>query len=116
MIAQIEPALVLEKEDNVHIVNDETKATEPFSSAEHQAKLIFSAVKDCWVEVTDAKQKVLYYNLVKADDTVTVVGEAPVKVLLGNASNIKVTVNGNQFDTSSYMHGDVARFTVGVES
>jgi hypothetical protein len=66
--------------------------------------------------VTDAQQQILYYDLVKADNTVRVVGNAPIKVLLGNATNVNVTVNGNQFDTSSFIHGDVARFTVGVES
>jgi cytoskeleton protein RodZ len=106
------PALTEQEEADSNEINVAESATMP----EHQAELIFSAVKDCWVEVTDAQQQILYYDLVKADNTVRVVGNAPIKVLLGNATNVNVTVNGNQFDTSSFIHGDVARFTVGVES
>lgn len=97
----------------VSMSDDEATAEQPLSA---KTELVLAAKSDCWVEVTDAKQQILYYDLIKADDTVTIIGEAPVKVLLGSASGIQVTVNGNQFDTSSFVHGDVARFTVGVES
>ncbi len=108
-----EPAI---EQEQLESLETNLADSEQLDSNEDQAELVLSAGKDCWVEVTDAEQQILYYDLIKADSSVTIVGKAPVNILLGNASDIKVTINGNQFDTSSFIDGDVARFTVGVES
>ena len=74
-------------------------------------KLVFE--EDSWVEVNDAQGKRLYVNMARAGQTKTVKGEAPFKVLLGNAPAVTVEFNGERYDQSKHNRKGVARFTLG---
>lgn len=68
---------------------------------------------DCWTEVSDASGSRLYFGLGKAGDTVSVVGTAPLHVLLGDSENATVSVDGEAFPIpAAARRGDTARLTI----
>ena len=68
---------------------------------------------DCWTEVTDGDGDRLYFDLGRSGDVVSVNGTAPVSVLLGNAANVSVEVNGRDYTiAANQRNGDTARFTL----
>lgn len=77
--------------------------------------LVLEPIKDSWMEITDAKGEQLYRRLVKGGQTVSLQGEPPFKVIIGNAGSVKVLYNGKPVDISSFSRGGVARFQVGDE-
>src|SRR5690606_2300523 len=63
--------------------------------AEVELRVSFSG--DCWTEVTDAGGDRLWFGLGSAGRNITVSGEAPLQVLLGNSANASLEVNGSQY-------------------
>jgi cytoskeleton protein RodZ len=77
-------------------------------------KLSFSG--ECWVEVTDTEAKVLVSKVMRAQDSVELSSELPLKILLGHAEVATVIFNNQQVDLMPFTQGNVARLTLGVES
>jgi cytoskeleton protein RodZ len=68
---------------------------------------------DCWTEITDATGVRLYFGLGTAGRTVTVAGEPPLQVLLGDSDNASMSVNGSSYPVPpSARRGDTARMTI----
>ncbi len=68
---------------------------------------------DCWTEVTDGAGDRLFFDLGREGRTVRFSGEPPLRLLLGNSSNVTVSVNGEPFQVpASARRGDTARFTI----
>lgn len=88
----------LEEEQLPIVDNDAAPAAAPadveFADA-IQLRMSFSG--DCWTEVSDATGRQLYFDLGTAGRIITVAGEAPLRVLLGNSANISITVNGADY-------------------
>lgn len=98
---------------------DETEAATPSPVAPPpldgrstvELRLAFSG--DCWTEVTDAKGARLYFGLGSAGRDVTVEGEPPLQVLLGNSANASLQVDGSNYPVpSTARRGDTARLTI----
>lgn len=78
-----------------------------------QIELAFSG--DCWTEVSDASGRRLFYDLGRAGNTVTLSGDAPLRVILGDSNNVSVRVDGNDFSIpASAQTGRLARLTLNV--
>lgn len=78
-----------------------------------QVALAVAFSGDCWTEVTDAAGVRLYFGLGKAGETMSVVGTAPLHVLLGDSENATVRVDGEDFPIPrSARRGDTARLTI----
>jgi cytoskeleton protein RodZ len=77
-------------------------------------KLSFSG--ECWVEVTNSESKVLVSKVMRAQDSLELSSELPLKLLLGRAEFATVIFNNQQVDLSPFTQGNVARLTLGVES
>jgi cytoskeleton protein RodZ len=76
-------------------------------------ELVLSFSGDCWTEVSDATGRRLYFGLGTDGRSVTVNGVEPLGVLLGNGSNVSLTVNG--FDyliPAANRSGNTARLTI----
>lgn len=71
---------------------------------------------DAWTEVHDANGERLLYRLGREGKTYRVSGAVPFKVLLGNAKEVTVMLNGRMFDQTPFIRGQVARFSVGEKS
>ena len=66
---------------------------------------------DCWTEISDATGRRLFFNLGQAGRTVTVTGQEPLSVLFGDAENVSLVVNGNEFTIADAdRRGRTARF------
>jgi cytoskeleton protein RodZ len=80
-------------------------------SAATELQLRFST--DSWTEVYDADGRRLFYNLAAAHTERTLAGKAPLRVVLGSARGVDVSINGRSAEIpESALHRDVAEFVV----
>ena len=68
---------------------------------------------DTWIEVLDAAGRHLEMDLLRAGTSREYRGKAPLRVMLGRASAIKVWFNGQEVDLAAQTRGNVARITLG---
>lgn len=77
-------------------------------------KIRISLLYDSWIEVFDANNEKLYYNLAGAGQVLALSGVAPFSVLIGFSPGVVVEFNGDVFDHSPHSSGvGIARFTLG---
>lgn len=68
---------------------------------------------DCWTEITDASGRRLFFQLGRSGRTVNVSGPGPLSVLFGDAGNVELRVNGEDFSIpASARRGLTARFSI----
>ena len=90
------------------------QAGQPDSGAPDQDVITFNATGRVWVGVRDASGEPVLSRLLAKGDTVSVGGELPLSVTVGDKTAVTVTVRGQPFDLNqSARRGTVARFTVG---
>lgn len=70
-------------------------------------------MKQAWVEITDAAKKSLFYGLAEPGEAILISGEQPFKLVLGNASEVRLRYDGQRVEINQFMHKGVARFTLG---
>jgi cytoskeleton protein RodZ len=76
-------------------------------------QLELSFKDECWVEIDDGKHGVIYNDLNKSDDLLTIYGTAPFKVLLGKATGVEMIYNGRPFDLEPHISRDrTAKLTI----
>lgn len=81
--------------------------------ADGQVRLRITFRNDSWVEVYDAGNRRLFFDLARAGRTADLTGEPPLQVLLGNADDAEVRVNGDVYPIpAASRQGKTARFTV----
>lgn len=84
------------------------KSADPMSGA-HTQGLHFMFNNESWVEVRDALGKVVFSRLNAPGSESVVQGEPPFSIVIGGASGVQLSYNGNRVDIASYMSEDVAR-------
>lgn len=102
--------------DNFQEINPELDAGGvAAASAQVLDQLLLNFSDECWVEVSDAKGDVLYTNLRQAGETLLLEGVAPFNVMLGNAREVELLLNGEQvmFDAGDRK---TLRFMVGEDT
>ncbi|MGV3593534.1 MAG: RodZ domain-containing protein [Gammaproteobacteria bacterium] len=68
-----------------------------------------------WIEVDDGSMVRLYNDMLSAGDTLTIRGNAPFRVLLGDASSVAVSLNAAPVDFSAEVRADnTARLVLGA--
>ena len=73
-----------------------------------------SFTDECWVEVNDTLHGLVYQDLRRVGDVLTVYGSAPFEVLLGKASGVEMIYNGRPVDLEPYTGRDrTAKLTIG---
>ena len=76
-------------------------------------RLSVTFLGDCWTEIIDASGRRLYFQLGRSGRTVNVSGPAPLSVLFGDADNVDVRVNGEDFTIpAAFRRGRTARLTI----
>jgi cytoskeleton protein RodZ len=74
--------------------------------------LAFSFQGESWVEVVDGRGKALISRRFNAGESGEAIGRAPFSIVVGNAPQVKMTYNGNEFDLKPHTRIAVARVTV----
>jgi len=67
---------------------------------------------ESWVEIKDASGRMLHRQLNPAGSNVDIRGQPPFSVLIGNASQARMTYNGRPIDLKPFIAVTVARFTL----
>ena len=76
-------------------------------------QLIFRG--NSWVEIDDASNVRLYNEMLSTGDTLNIHGTTPFHVLLGDASQVDVTLNASPIDLKAEIRNDrTARFILGT--
>ena len=84
----------------------------PVAGGDH-VRLSATFSGDCWTEISDASGRQLFFQLGRSGRTVNVSGPGPLSVLFGDADNVELRVNGEDFTIPpSSRRGRTARFTV----
>lgn len=74
--------------------------------------LALSFTAQCWLEVTDAAGKRLAYQMAQAGQQLQLQGQLPFKVVLGDATAVQLSRDGQPVDLSAYQPGRPARLTL----
>ncbi len=77
-------------------------------------KLKISVSADTWADVKDTNNYQLVYDLLRAGESVELLGEAPFSVFLGNGNGVEIIFNNEAIDISRRIRDDnTARLKVG---
>jgi len=81
-----------------------------------QDSIEFFAENGSWMEVRDANDRRLFYNMVPEGGSKIIHGQAPFRVSLGNAKTTRVVINDLEVDMSDYIRSNnTAKFKVSSE-
>ncbi len=90
----------------------EAKKPEPAKTAAEGSTLKFRFKGASWVEIRDAKGKLLLSRLNQPGSEAEVSGKPPFNVIVGNAPEVQLFYNDHEFDLEPHTKVAVARFTV----
>jgi cytoskeleton protein RodZ len=69
---------------------------------------------DTWADIKDAASYQLVYDLLRADRSVELMGQAPFKVFLGNGHGVEILFNGEEIEVAPRIRDDnTARLKIG---
>jgi cytoskeleton protein RodZ len=78
-----------------------------------QVSLDLAFTGECWTEVSDAGGRRLFYDLGTDGRIVTLSGDAPLRVILGDSENVQLFVDGDPWPIpASSRSGRLARLTI----
>ena len=95
----------------VSVPSSSAAETPPAPVLQATIKLTFEA--DSWVQITDANEQRVFYDLGKEGVTRTLQGTPPFQVVIGYSPGVKIEYNGSPFDHSRFERGGRARFVLG---
>ena len=73
---------------------------------------VFAASAESWLELRDAQNSVVWSGVLKAGETARIESPLPVRVVVGRAQAVSVTLRGAAFDLKPHTQVAVARFEV----
>ena len=75
-------------------------------------QMAFTFEDDCWVNIKDATGEAIAYGVKQKGRVMEIQGVPPVEVTLGAPDNVRISINNEPVDISSYQNGTTARFTL----
>ena len=81
--------------------------------ADGEDHLKFTFVDECWLEVEDVEEFVVYADLNHAGDIVDIYGQAPFRILIGRAQSVTLLFNDQPFSLVPHILNDTAKLVVG---
>lgn len=90
--------------------NSPSAAVSPKSA--NSVPWVFSASAESWLELRDAQNSVVWSGVLKAGETTRIDSPLPVRVVVGRAQAVSVTLRGAAFDLKPHTQVAVARFEV----
>jgi cytoskeleton protein RodZ len=77
---------------------------------EHVIRMVFS--RESWVEVRDRQGRTIFSQLNPAGTAQSVSGQPPLRLVVGNATGVRMLFNDRPVDLAPYTQVDVARLTL----
>jgi cytoskeleton protein RodZ len=77
-----------------------------------ERSLVFSFNDSSWVEVRDAKQRVIFTGKYPGNTQQSVRGRPPFQLVIGNAAMVKLRYEDRNIDLQPYIRAEVARLTL----
>ena len=115
-------------QENVEVINSEDSANSRANETEIAAlvspadsslqpltsnQLILEFAANSWIKIKDASGKTLASGTKKSGTVLTLSGQRPYKVIIGNANKVKVSIDGQLFDHSGFINENtIARYTL----
>lgn len=94
------------------ILTEETTNYAPTPGAP-QVGVVLTFSGECWTEVSDGAGRRLFYDLGSSGRIVNVSGDAPLRLILGDADNVSITVEGEPWPIpASARRGQLARLSI----
>lgn len=90
--------------------NDEAYPAMITTKHEGPDTLVLSLTLDCWIEITDALENRVFFDLAHAGQELTLKGTAPFNLVLGVVQGVNIKFNGEPFDTKPFATTGIARF------
>ena len=76
-------------------------------------ELTLTFTDECWVEISDGQFGLVYHDLNRDNDVLTVYATLPFRVLLGKATGVEMLYNGAPFDLEPFIGPDnTAKITI----
>ncbi|WP_456375532.1 RodZ domain-containing protein [Thiolapillus sp.] len=85
---------------------------EPVPAEILSPRVVLSFKGDCWIDVRGANRSFKIVGKRKAGEEIELGGEAPYRMVLGNARNVDVLINGKPYDLTPHTRGNVAKLTL----
>lgn len=104
-------ALHSKGEDGVDAAEQAWAALSKPALPEGESLLQITVSADSWVEITDASGQELEMDLLRGGSDKAYHGEAPFKILLGRASAVRLSLDGEAVDLTEFTRDDVAQLT-----
>jgi len=82
------------------------------ASPAHSGVLNLELGAEAWIEIKDASGRMLHRQLNPAGSSVSVRGQPPFDLVIGNAAQARMTYNGRPIDLTPFIGTTVARFTL----
>ncbi|MDB5800274.1 MAG: helix-turn-helix protein [Rhodocyclales bacterium] len=101
---------VVSKPASAPVAQSAVPISGPVPKGSHRLRFAFDA--DAWVEVKDASGKVVFSRLNPAGSEQEVQGEAPLQLVIGNAPQVRLSVDGKATELTSRTTSNVARFSL----
>lgn len=79
--------------------------------ADGESQLQLSVSADSWIEISDATGKELEMDLLRGGNEKSYQGQPPFRILIGRASAVHLSVDGEELDLTSFTSEDVAQFS-----
>jgi cytoskeleton protein RodZ len=76
------------------------------AAAGREARLELTFSGGCWVEISDADGRRLLHGLIEGGGVRTLVGTAPLAVVLGNSPAVRLQLNGRPVSFADLVHRD----------
>ena len=78
--------------------------------------LDLSAEQESWAEIVDANDIRLFYGMIKPGQALSLTGQAPFDVFLGNAPVVTMSLNSTNINMTKYIRSNnIAQFKISVE-
>jgi len=84
----------------------------PQNTKPPKRRIEIKPAQQAWIEITDAARSSLFYALAKPGEAISLSGQQPFKLVLGNASEVSVRYDGKLVEITQFIHKGVARFTL----
>jgi cytoskeleton protein RodZ len=88
----------------------------PAAADGNHSRLIIETTAPSWLDVRDGGNNRLLYETVAAGRTISLEGDPPFQVFVGNVDGVSLSFDGKPVDLQSHRNGPTARFTLGSRS